>query len=364
MIKMLEELKIKFSETLNWNKARIDFVTKFIIALFTSKTVNLAEIANIFYGKAKVASNYKRLQRFFRDYNFKHIEIVKLLMAFFPFDTDKFILAIDRTNWKYGKTDINILTLAIVYKDIALPVFWKLLDNKGGGSNTDDRIEIIKDFIAAFGKNKIEYLLADREFTGKEWIKYLLKENISFVIRIKSNTLIPNSKGIERHAKKFFYGLKNKQSIVLPKIRQVLGQKVYVAGCRLTGIGFLIVITDKEPEKAVENYAKRWNIETLFGFLKTKGFNMEDTRLIITDRISKLFSLLAIAFCWSYSIGEILSTINPIKIKKHERKAVSVFKLGFRLIIKVFSQADFFGNDAKLLIEYLFKFKKSKFVLQ
>ena len=32
------------------------------------KTVNLAEIATGFSGEAKVASHYKRLQRFFRDF--------------------------------------------------------------------------------------------------------------------------------------------------------------------------------------------------------------------------------------------------------------------------------------------------------
>ncbi|HAT8797519.1 TPA: IS4 family transposase, partial [Legionella pneumophila] len=30
----------------------------------------------------------------------------------------------DRTNWRWGKKDINILMLSVVYKGIAIPLFW------------------------------------------------------------------------------------------------------------------------------------------------------------------------------------------------------------------------------------------------
>jgi len=32
-------------------------------------------------------------------------------------------LALDRTNWKWGKKNINIFTLAIAYKGVAIPVY-------------------------------------------------------------------------------------------------------------------------------------------------------------------------------------------------------------------------------------------------
>ncbi|WP_373429188.1 transposase [Psychrobacter sp. van23A] len=36
--------------------------------------------------------------------------------------------------------------------------------------------------------DKIQYVLADREFVGKEWFQWLNKEQIKFCIRIKHNT--------------------------------------------------------------------------------------------------------------------------------------------------------------------------------
>jgi len=363
---MLEGLKLKFSSSVNWNQARIEFISRFLIALFQVRTVNLSEIASVFGGKAKEESHYKRLQRFFKDYTFKQIEIVKLLFAFFPLANAKVKLVMDRTNWKYGKININILTLAVIYNDIAFPIFWKLLD-KRGNSNTDERIEIMKDFISVFGVGKIEYLLADREFIGKDWIAFLQGNHISFIIRIKENTLIPNSKGIFKKAKYFFYGLKDKQVINLPKQRLIWGQSVYVSGCRLAEQGLLIVITDKQEGDAVEKYAERWKIETLFGFLKTKGFCLEDTHLTNPDRIGKLFAILAIAFCWAYTLGEVLTQSKPITIKKHGRKAISVFKKGFKFIRKLFSSLDIIiTNQYKaLIIQSLLKYNYdiSKIVL-
>jgi hypothetical protein len=45
-------------------------------------------------------------------------------------------LAMDRTNWKFGKTDINVLVLAVVYQGVAFPLMFKMLP-KFGNSHTN-----------------------------------------------------------------------------------------------------------------------------------------------------------------------------------------------------------------------------------
>ena len=54
----------------------------------------------------------------------------------------KWYLTMDRTNCQWGKSDINILTLAVVFKGIAIPLYWELLD-KRGNSDTNERIAIV-----------------------------------------------------------------------------------------------------------------------------------------------------------------------------------------------------------------------------
>ena len=59
------------AQNLSWNRARIKFLARFLVALFQVQTVNLAKIACVFSSPAKMASNYKRLQRFMRFFQFR-----------------------------------------------------------------------------------------------------------------------------------------------------------------------------------------------------------------------------------------------------------------------------------------------------
>lgn len=47
-----------------WNKARINFLVRFLVAVVQVKTVNLSQVASVFAGRAKKESHYKRAQRF------------------------------------------------------------------------------------------------------------------------------------------------------------------------------------------------------------------------------------------------------------------------------------------------------------
>ena len=69
---------------------------------------------------------------------------------------------------------MNILTLAIGYKGIAIPLAWFVM-NKAGNSFTQDRIQLLEKAMSMIGKLKIKGLIADREFIGSAWFDYLIK---------------------------------------------------------------------------------------------------------------------------------------------------------------------------------------------
>src|SRR5215213_9329146 len=92
---------------------------------------------------------------------------------------------------------------------------------------------------------------------------------------------------------------------------------------------YVIVVAEREVSTALEDYAKRWEIETLFGCLKTRGFCLEATHVTDTERLRKLVGLLALAFCWAHLAGEWLAHQEPLQIKKHGRLAKSIFRHGF-----------------------------------
>lgn len=76
-------------------------------------------------------------------------------------------------------------------------------------------------------------------------------------------------------------------------------------GLRLDNGELLTLATSGAPQdQAIDAYADRWQVETWFGCLKTRGFNFEDTHLRDTPRLSKMMGLLALAFAWSHRTGE------------------------------------------------------------
>ena len=85
----------------------------------------------------------------------------------------------DRTNWKLGQLNINILVLALAYKGIAVPLFWTLLP-KHGNSNTEERMQRMNRFLETFSYSKILCLTADREFVGDEWVSFLIQAKNPF----------------------------------------------------------------------------------------------------------------------------------------------------------------------------------------
>ena len=66
-----------------WDKRRIACFVKMLIAIMAVQTVNLTRLANYIGEKSKIASRYRRLQRFFQyceiNYNTIAVFIIKLL---------------------------------------------------------------------------------------------------------------------------------------------------------------------------------------------------------------------------------------------------------------------------------------------
>ena len=257
-------------------------------------------------------------------------EYARFVMSQLPKD-GQYYLVIDRTNWKFGNTHINILMLGIIYKNNAIPLYWELL-NKGGSSSTKERKDLLTKAINLLGKDRIKALLGDREFIGVKWFKYLLDQGMEFHIRIPKQ--IKKGSVLEKGRKTINYlfrFLKLNDKLDYPKQVDILGFKLYVSGMK-SEKDYCVVVSSKNNLGSLEKYQKRWTIENLFGAFKTRGFNFEDTHFRELEKIKKLIVIVSIAYVWSVLVGLWLDVVIPIKIKKHGRKAISVFKYGFNYL--------------------------------
>ena len=299
------------------------------IGLIKTRSINLSKIANAFPSKAESESRYRRMQRFIHDYPINFDAVAWFMMKLFNFLNERFYLTLDRTNWKWGEMNINILVLALVYKGAAIPIYWLLL-NKKGNSNTRERIALMKRFIQQFGKDNIIAVLADREFIGEAWFKWLRSEGINFHIRIKKDAKVPNSRGELVQAHVLFRCLKVGEQRIIRDARKITDVDVYLSALRLEDGKLLILASCELIEQPLAAYAKRWEIETLFSCLKGRGFNLEDTRITKLIRIKRVLVVVVIAFAWAHRTGEWRHEhVKPIRIKKTlERPAKSIFRYG------------------------------------
>ena len=92
---------------------------------------------------------------------------------------------------------------------------------------------------------------------------------------------------------------------------------------------WLILVTNVEPKTARRTDRKRWAIDCLFGDARTRGLDIEDTRLTVPRKLGLLMSLTALAIAWAArTAADTLGTHTPPR-KSHGHDSKSSFRIGF-----------------------------------
>ncbi|MEL6972401.1 MAG: hypothetical protein AAFO02_19700, partial [Bacteroidota bacterium] len=200
-------LKEALSEYYAGHGQRLTMMAKLVLALLQMSTVNFAKLALVINAKVKKSSNFKRIQRFMKGYCFDQERFVRFAWDKYANQGSWVALSMDRTNWKFGRTNINILTIGISWRGTAIPLVWKLLD-KRGLSNTDERLDLLDELLTILLPEqcaKIRYVLMDREFGSRDWITALKERSLGFIIRIRVDAKVRKpGQGREKAAKTLF----------------------------------------------------------------------------------------------------------------------------------------------------------------
>ena len=97
---------------------------------------------------------------------------------------------------------------------------------------------------------------------------------------------------------------------------------------RLPDGEFLILATNGPAAAALNTYRKRWQIECLFGDSKTRGLNMEDTRITDPDKLSTLLVIVTLAITWAHVSALADQAGAAIKRRAHGYRCKSWFRTG------------------------------------
>lgn len=351
----LSELTHIVTKTCKWHKSHVIVFVYLLCTIALRQTCNLSKLAMYFPdAKATTNSSYRRIQRFFKEVVFDYDAIARLIMGLVKLNEVQ--LVFDRTHWQLGKKHINILMLAIIYKSVAIPIFWTGLNNGKGNSSTQNRIDLIEKFRAVFPEIKIVNVVADAEFIGKDWFNWLNTENIPFCIPIRANAKVKRHGRNEMiNISRCFDGIQKIGEIKHLKRRKVIyGNCVYLSAVRLPDQSLLIVASNTfQGADLLEKYRQRWQIEMLFSCLKTRGFDFEATHLTDPVKVEKLLAILSVTFVWAYVVGQWQHEQKPIAVKSHERLAKSVFRVGMEIIakaaMKILATLDYFLTPGQVV---------------
>ncbi len=313
-------------EHLAWHRARLFTLCALIIAVLRLRTVNLAVLSRTLNSRRQAETNYRRLQRFFALFRFDFDDLAALLLAL-RVSTEPLVLVLDRTEWRFGSRTINLLVVGYLEAGITVPLLWKELD-KAGSTSEDERIALMERLLPLVEPRRIEALVADREFIGEQFFAWLCRQDFRFVIRIRKNARVQHrGRRTTRRAGEVFARLLEGEVERLRDRHLVYGTLVYVLAAK-QGKEPWILVTNARPTQALSLYGQRWSIETMFGAFKSRGFNLEATHLSASDRLEKLFGVLALAMVWALRVGLWRARQVAIVVKKHGRRARSLFRYG------------------------------------
>jgi hypothetical protein len=309
---LIQKLIITFA----WKKSRLECFAQIIIRIIENSAVATKDLALGVKNNSKYA--------FFKDQKFNYNQIAKFILKIFA--CENYIIALDRTCWKFGKKDINILFLAIVVGKVSIAIYLHSLDH-GGGCSQLIMEEILSRFINNFGANKIKYLLADREFMNRKWLSFLCANHIPFSIPLRKDMKIRFANSLlTRSVDKSFNYLKPSEYVERAGI--LWGVAVKFAAYRNSKNELMVVVANTDIDVNIfALYRFRLSIERLFKYLKTAGFIREKSHMTNPDRFAKLLACSAIAASLVIKHGLIQNEINPIKIRNCRGAKTQLFSL-------------------------------------
>lgn len=314
---------------------RLIVLCTLILGMIEKRTVVLYRLVPVALGMLGDQENsvYKRLKRFLQ-FQVDPLMLPRFVLAHLA-DEQQVLLILDRTNWKWGTQDINILLLSVRWRTFSFPLVWTLLPHSGN-SSTPIRTALIEQVMPLL-KGRSVSLTADREFIGQDWFKALLRLGITPYIRLKATTRVGTGNTpvwamfpkMQPGELRYWHGL-----------MIIYGVQLRVLASKNAQGDTLYLAYRGRATQALKTYALRWNAECLHHALKSRGFDLEATHVTQQERVSTLLSGVALAFIWCCLTGEFEEYRNPGKNLKHGYPPKSIFRRGLDALQIAFRTLD------------------------
>lgn len=291
------------------SKRRLRTMAGMITGLLRSKKGTIHSIGKRFPSQVDLESRIKRVKRAlgnkWNDWEFQYLPCLHKILKILG-KKGKLELVIDGSQMGASCT---ALMISVLWGDTALPLCWLVRKAPKGHFPSDmhqDLVEqiapILKDCLPS---NCHIVLLGDGEFSNCLLQQTCLKVGFDYVFRLAKDTPLyedevtldgfkPNS--IPKNS--FFYA----PEIYMTEKR--FGMVNFVAYHEQEYEDPLFLVSNLDyPPLIIQYYKRRFRIETLFGNMKSRGFNIHKTKVQNPDIINGLILIVSWAYIWLVHLG-------------------------------------------------------------
>jgi hypothetical protein len=237
------------------------------------------------------------------------------------------------------------LMVSIIWRGRAIPICWLVRQAPKGHFPQEMHVSLVEQ-VDALLKSIIQcpcriVLLGDGEFDGTDLQQACLDQGWDYVLKTAKNTLMADNPQMENASKtgdvipdQGYCHLMFPQMYINNQEGYGPVNVVYWHNPKYKNPLYLLTNLEYAPE-AESFYRKRYRIETFFGDIKSRGFNIHRTKISNPDTIFNLLIIASLAFILAI-LFEFDARRSPHLTKfcrKNRIKDLSVFQIGFRGIL-------------------------------
>lgn len=318
------------------NARRLTIFSKMVDSVLHTKTASLASIGKALDSEADLESRIKRVKRTlgnkWNDWEFQFLPCVYKILSELCQKREIFLI-IDGT--QIGNK-CTALMLSILDNDTAIPLCWSVRQMPKGIFPSEMHQFLIKK-IAPIIKSYLcpqshVIVLGDGEFSNIDLQKSCREVGFDYVFRLRMDTLLYDDEQSEEAFKPQEVSLNGNYYQADVFMTEKRYGKVHFVSYKEKGYSeplYLISSIDY-PTAIIKYYKKRFRTETLFGNIKSRGFNIHKTKVTNPKIIDGLLTVVCWAYVWLTYLGkEAKENKNYSKFAKKDRNDWSLLKLAW-----------------------------------
>jgi hypothetical protein len=293
-----------------FHKSHMQNLALLVIGIAYSRSVSLPKAAGaVPFKRIQLESRVERFERLVQCEKLVPLDALKpvakkVLKSLHRYGRGEIRAAMDRT---MINDTLNLLFITVAYCGRALPLGWVRVPHEGN-SDLELQQQLLKWFTECLpeGARKRTTIIADREFHSihlATWIEKTLKLN--FVLRIKAGTRVEflgdwyRAGDLASRGRTRFW-----KSVKVTRDKKASHRvNLVTVWDRDQEEPWLLITNLTDAEKVREIYADRFWIEEMFSDHKSRGLNLESTRLTDPDRIERLLVAVTLAYLWIMEVG-------------------------------------------------------------